>query len=42
MPLLPGAHFAFFARVSYRGLTIVFLVIIAAKIIRERILKVKW
>jgi hypothetical protein len=42
MPLLPSAFFAFFARVSYRGLAIVLLVIVAARIIRERILRVKW
>jgi len=42
MLLLPSAYFALFARVSYSGLAIVLLVIVAAKIIRERVLKVKW
>ena len=42
MALLPSFCFVLFARVSYRGLAIVLLVIVAAKISRERVLKVKW
>ena len=42
MPLLPSAYFVLFARVSYKGLAIVLLVIVVAKIIRERFLKVMW
>jgi hypothetical protein len=40
MALLPSFCFALFARASYRGLAIVFLEIVAAKISRERVLKV--
>jgi hypothetical protein len=39
MMFWPQPSFALFARVSYRGLAIVLLIVVAAKIMRERLLK---
>ena len=36
--LLLNPFFALFARVSYKGLAIVLLIVVAAKILRERLL----